>query len=360
MLFGDDDSKALQVAFVGGGDYAYANILPSLQYVKMDLVAMADPERERGLAAARQFGARRFYPSHQALLAKEEELDAVLVVAGTDAQGYPRHPELAAAALEAKRHVWVGTPPCSSADDMRTLTNACMKSEGKYVMAGIKKMFAPAYVKVAEILGSPAFGKPASFCMRYPLVLPPPEERTLDGRLTPRFLEFVQVYGLLLRLFGECQGVSYLRSTLTGDAVINLAYRGGLVGTLHLTGGQALTSPLERLEVIGQGANLVVENGVRLIYYRPGGRRGLGEGPSESSFIGPDEGAPIIWEPEFSLGKLYNKGLFLQGYVGCLSYFAQQTLAGESPKLGSLVDILHIMTAHDKILRGSERQWIDI
>jgi len=27
----------------------------------------------------------------------------------------------------------------------------------------------------------------------------------------------------------------------------------------------------------------------------------------QPNFIGPDAGAPLVWEPEFSLGKLYNK-----------------------------------------------------
>jgi hypothetical protein len=42
-----------------------------------------------------------------------------------------------------------------------------------------------------------------------------------------------------------------------------------------------------------------------------------------------------------------------------LGYFAEQLLEGESPKRGNLVDILNIMTVHDKILRASERQWIE-
>jgi predicted dehydrogenase len=309
---------------------------------------------------ARQFGARRYYPTHQALFEKEDDLDAAIIVSAPDADGYPRYPELASEALCAGLHTWIGMPPCSSADDISVFTEACMHSQGKFLMAGMKRMFAPAYVRVAEIVESQSFGSVSSFAMRYPVIMPPVGERTRDERLTPRFLEFVQPYSLLLRLFGEASGMSYARSAFTGDAVVTFGYRNGVVGTLHLTGAQAPTSPLERLEVIGHGANVVVENATRLTYYRKEGRRGDGDARHAHTFLGADENAPIVWEPEYSLGLLYNKQLFIQGYVGCLEHFAGHLLRNDSPKHGNLVDILHVMTVHDKLLRNGEHEWIEV
>ena len=37
------------------------------------------------------------------------------------------------------------------------------------------------------------------------------------------------------------------------------------------------------------------------------GACGTGGYGRQPNFIGPDAGAPLVWEPEFSLGKLYNK-----------------------------------------------------
>jgi predicted dehydrogenase len=357
MPFNYEYGKRLRVGYIGAGEHSYRNVLPSLQYAPIELVALADHHAERGLAVARQFGARHFYPNHKAMLAKEA-MDAVLIVVGPDVRGRPRYPELGAEALRAGFHTWVDAPPCASAADITSFTEACIASH-KYVVTGFKRMFAPAYRKVTEIVEDPAFGGASSFALRYPLSLPSAEQRA-NVQAVSTFLDFVQPYSLLLRLFGECEGLSYLRSGISGGAVISFRYRKGLVGTLHLTAGQAATSPLERFEVIGNGANVVVENGIRLLYYRQGGRRGQDSAGPVESFVGPDEGAPILWEPDFSLGQLYNKQLFLEGYVGCVRHFAERLLAGEPPKFGNLVEMMHIMTVYDKIRNGKEGEWINL
>lgn len=355
MLFNYEYENKLRVGYIGAGEHSYRNILPCFQYAPIELVALSDPDTDRGLAVARQFGARHFYPSHRALLAKEE-MDAVFIVVGPDADGRPRYPELASEALRAGFHTWIDKPPCSTVDEISIFTNACI-AKHKYLATGLKKMFAPAYLKVAEIIADPSFGGVSSFSMRYPLSLPP-EEKRQDTRAMSAFLEFVHPYSVLVRLFRECKGFIYMRSELSGGVVMCFRFRGNIVGTLHLAGGQSATSPLERLEVIGNGANVVVENGVRLIYYRSGGSRGEGGFGRAGSYIGPDDTAPIIWEPEFSLGQLYNKQLLLEGYVGCIQHFAQSLLDDKPPKHGNIVDIMHIMTVYDRIRDGKEDEWI--
>jgi len=357
MLFNYEYEKKLRVGYIGAGEHSFRNILPSLQYTPIELVALADHHADRGLAIARQFGARRFYPNHQALLNKEKgQFDAVLIAVGRDAVGRPRYPEIASEALKAGFHTWVDEPPCFSADEVMTFTSACMTCH-KYIVTGFKKMFVPAYLKVLKIIEDPSFGGVSSFSLRYPLIMPAAGKRS-DPLEMSSFLDFVRPYSLLLRLFGECQGFSFVRSDVSGGAVFNFRFRQGVVGSLHLAGGQAGTSPLERLEVVGNVANVVVENGTRLIYYRPGGSRGEGEFGRIDSFIGPDDAAPIVWEPEFSLGQLYNKQIFLQGYVGCIDHFAQRLLINEPPRHGNLVHMLHIMNVFDKIKTAQENSWV--
>ena len=288
--FSYEYEKKLKVGYIGAGEHSFRNILPCFQYAPIELVALADTDTERGLAVARQFGARHFYPNHKAMLAKEE-MDAVMIVAGPDAEGRPT-PELAADALRAGFHVWFDTPPCARRADVSTLTQACMR-KGKWAVAGFKRMHAPMYNKVADIIATPEFGGVTSFSMRYPVFMPAAEQLADDAAMLP-FLEMLHPYSLLVRLFGEARGVMYMRNEKSGGAILNFRYRNGVIGTLHLTAGQSATSPLERLEVIGNGGNVVVENASRLIYYRPGSFRGKGDIGREETFIGADATAPII------------------------------------------------------------------
>lgn len=355
-LLSHEYETKLRIGYIGAGEHSFRNILPCFQYAAVELVALADQDTERGLAVARQFGARHFYPNHKAMLAKEE-MDAVMVVLGPDAEGRPT-PAIAADALRAGFHVWFDMPPCANKNDVSTLTQACMR-KSKWAVAGFKRMFAPAYLKVAEIISTPEFGGVTSFSMRYPVFMPPDDQQSEDHLMAP-FLEALHPYSLLMRLFGDARGIMYMRNDSSGGAVLSLRYRNGVVGTLHLTAGQAATSPLERLEVIGNGANVVVENASRLTYYRPGGVRGKGQFGRDDTFIGADSTAPIIWEPEFSLGQLYNKPIFMQGYVGAIQYFAEHILTKTPPKHGNLVDILHMMTLYDKIRAGKENTYIEV
>ena len=284
------------------------------------------------------------------MLAKEE-MDAVFIATGQDSKGKLLCTDIAEEAIRAGFHVWVAPPPCTGKDQINQFTQACIKTR-KFVACGFKRMSAPAYQQVAAIMAEPSFGKVQSFYLRYPLAFPPkPEDASADS-LDP-FLEFVHPYSLLSYLFGECAEMQSWQSK-AGAGFINLRYRKGAVGTLHLTGGQAATSPLERLEVIGTGANVIVDNGVKLTYYRAGGTRGETDLGQSENYIGRHETGPVVWEPEFTLGNLYSKQLFLEGYVGSVQHFAERLLAGEPPKLGNLVDILHIMSMYDMIRTGKD------
>ena len=350
MLLNHEYDRKIRVGYIGSGEMSFRNILPCFHYTPIDLVAMADHNTDRGLAVARQFGARHFYPNHQAMLAKEK-MDAVFIVVGVDAEGQPRCTALADDVLRAGFHAWVAPPPCSSSKDIQVFTEACMKAH-KFVMTGYKRMFAPAYVKVAELTKDRRFGA-SSFYFRYPLAMPPKSARE-DGAARSAFLEFLHPYSVLMKLFGESDGFSILRGD-AGGVMMNLHYRSGVVGTLHLAAGLASSSPIEFLEVIGKGANITVENGIRITHYRADNApRDDGQ---PGTYIGSEDSGPIVWEPEFTLGRLHSNHLALQGWLGCVEHFAERLLAESAPTHGNLVDMLHMMTVFDKVWTLDERKW---
>ena len=333
--------RKVRAGFIGCGDHAYRNIFPTFQYTPIDLIAVCDLQAERAAAFARQFGARRSYTDHREMLAREQ-LDAVFIVAGYDEHHRPRYPQLAMETMQAGVHVWIEKPPAASLTEveaMRTVSRAT----GRFVAVGYKKMFFPAIAKAREISQRPEFGQPTSLAIRYPQELPPPEARA-DDRAMQGFLDhFFHPASIVQTIMGPVTTVSYQREARTGGSVSTMTFASGAVATMHLAGSHSWSGPLERLEIVGEGAFVVVENGVNLRYYRPGARRGQGGYGRAASYIGADEASPVVWEPEFSLGQLYNKNLFLLGYLPEVLYFCECVLDNRPPQMANLDDTLAMM-----------------
>lgn len=195
-------------------------------------------------------------------------------------------------------------------------------------------------MKAREIVHSQDFGRPTSIYVRYPLSMPAFDRRR-DLRASRDLLDHIYHPAAIIRfLMGDIARFSYEWEERTGASVTTFRFTSGAVGTLHFTAGASGSSPLERLEVVGEGANLVVENGTTLTYYRPAKRPAYGRAPS---FLVEDGVAPLRWEPEYSLGQLYNNNLFYLGYVPEILHFCEAILEGRLPEKGTLEDAREIM-----------------
>ncbi len=354
MEYNFEAARRIRAGFIGAGGHSYRNIYPCFQYAPVELVAIADHHADKAASFARLFGGERWYLTHGELLEKEK-LDAVFICTSFDASGKPRYPGIAVEAMRAGCHVWMEKPPAETTAEIEEMQRVSRET-GKYVAVGYKKMFFPSYVRVKEIIEGPDFGPVASVGLRYRLSLPPASKRD-DTAAWKGFMDICHPASALYQLCGPADELTFRRSA-SGDVAAILTFPRGVVCSLHLTGGQANTSPLERLEVIGKGANVLVDNCASLMYYRRGGDRGPGGYGRATSFIGPDEGAPIYWEPEFSLGNLYNKGMFLEGYVQQVDYFARCILAGEPPIIGSLEQAWHLTRLFEAFRYGPEGRTI--
>jgi predicted dehydrogenase len=327
----------LKVCFIGAGGHSYRNIYPTFQYAPVDLVAICDNDADRAAAYARLFGAKSVYTDYREMLEKEKP-DAVFIVTSYHPDGRVQATDIALDALKAGVHVWMEKPTAASVQEVQQLMEASRENK-RYAMSGLKKVFFPAIVKAKEIISSPEFGTPSSLYIRYPQDMPEFSDRSDLSKLRS-FLDHLYHPGAIINyLMGKIGKISYEREPFNGGSVTNIRFLSGAVGTLHMTAGISGSSPLERLEVVGNGANVVVENGVKLTYYRKADRPAYGK---SASFLVDDKVAPLYWEPEFSLGQLYNKNIFYLGYVPEVLHFCESILAGQPPQKGTLEESLEI------------------
>lgn len=341
------EERRVRVGFIGCGGHSFRWIYPSLQFAPVELIATCDTHEDRAEQYARQFGARRSYTDHREML-EREELEGVFIVTGYDAEGRPTYPPLAADCLRAGCHVWMEKPPAATAAEIQTLIQVSRET-GRFAMVGFKKCFYPAIEKVKEILGREEFGRPWHIYARYPEALPAEEDKGSPGRgPLHAFLDHIcHPASILVYLMGPAHALTYRRAP-SGAGFALVHFGEGALGCVDFAARQSGTSPLERLEVVGEGANVVVDNGVRLIYYRPGARGGYA---APGSYIGDDTGAPILWEPQFSLASMDAKTLALEGFLGEVTYFARCIMENREPERAGLADALAVMRIYEAFLR---------
>ncbi|MCE0498198.1 MAG: Gfo/Idh/MocA family oxidoreductase [Methylacidiphilales bacterium] len=337
-------SRKLRVCFIGAGQHAFRNIFPTFAFAPVELTAVCDLDPERAGNCARLFGALRTYTSHLEMLAKEKP-DLVFIVTSYDAQGLPVYPALAMDCLRAGAHAWIEKPPAGTSAEIREMMRVSAET-GRHVAVGLKKMFFPANLKAKGLSERPSFGRINCITARYPQQLPPHEERADNHKMVYFLDHMVHPHSVLLLLGGPLESLFVTRSA-SGAATVSLRFKSGAIGNLILSHGQSGSSFFERTEIIGEGENVVVDNNIRVTLYRSG-RQTAGYGRSGDYFsLYEDESGPLHWEPEFSLGQLHNKGLFLLGYAPEVIHYTTRLLEGKGPEYGTLEDALEMLLIYE-------------
>jgi predicted dehydrogenase len=342
VVYNSEYTRRLKTCFIGCGGHAIRNVYPTFQYAPVDLMAVCDLDPQRAAEAARIFGASRTYSDHHEMLAREKP-EVVFIVTSYDENGLPLYPRLAIDCMKAGAHAWIEKPPASSRKEVEAMMEVSRET-GKHVGVGFKKMFFPANVKAKEIISSPEFGKITSIVARYPQHFPSFQDRQNDNKMKWFLDHMVHPHSLLKLLAGDIDWIFVNPNEIEHSAMVSLKFKSGAIGNLHFAAGISGVSPFERTEIVGQGANVIVENNIRVIYYRKGTPPKYGRG---DSWFGPNEEAPLVWEPEFSLGQLHNKGIFLLGYAPEVIDFTTRILDGKAPEKGSLEDALEIAAVYE-------------
>ncbi len=347
--------RRLKACFVGAGGHSFRNVYPALRYAPVDLAAVSDIALDRAQAYAKLFGGERAYADHREMFAREKP-EIVFVVTAYHMDGRVQATDIAKDALAAGAHVWMEKPTAASLDEVRDLA-ARAKAADRQVMTGIKKVFFPAIEKLGEIVASPAFGRLSSLYLRYPQALPPTDKRG-DLVAMQSFLDHIYHPAAILNfLGGKIARASYEWEPHNGGSVLSFRYASGAIGTAHFAAGSSGASPFERVEAVGEGANAVVDNGTKLTYYR---RAALPTYGRAASFIQPDACAPLHWEPENSLGQLYNNNMFFLGYVPEILHLCDAVLDGRKIAKGSLDDVAEIMKLFEFFRRTPAGTWADL
>ena len=226
-------------------------------------------------------------------------------------------------------------------------------------MVGLKKMFFPANEKAKSLMDEPEFGPVALARLQYPQSVPILDdlERYRAGEpvtSTMCFLDHLcHPAALLVLLLGMPETLFYQRSS-TGAGLATFTFPGGAIASLALTAGQACNGGMERTVIVSaRGRHITVDNNIRVTYHRDAPTpEGQNYGSTPNFFTGDAGETTASWEPEFSLGQLYNKGLFLLGYAGEIDEFAKAVLEDRPFRKGHLEHAWQVTRIFEAFVEG--------
>lgn len=342
--------RNLQIALVGCGSHAFRNILPCLQYLPFNLIATCDLNELKAQKYAEKFGSGGYYTDYNTMLEKED-VEAVIAVLGYDDNGSPRYPSIVSDILKRGIPVWLEKPPAANSNELEIMINSAEKGS-TFFQVGFKKMFMPINLKAKEIINSKDFGEISSYKMRYPVDLPKKGFNLFEPE-SRRFIDdFVHVASSIVHLIGTPEKIMYHR-VRNGGGFATLYHKNNISGVVHFAKGASLLSPLERTEIIGTGENVIIDNNINMKHYKKGI---IGSYGRETSFV-PKSGRIEEYNVEFSLGQLYNKSLFIQGYYNELLEFYKSVINNDHPKKSGFKDSLNVMKIID-CFSGPENEFI--
>lgn len=357
------DEPEIRAAVIGCGSHSFRNIFPTFQFAPVKLVATCDFIEAKAKAFADKFGGERYYTDHREMLAKEQ-LDAVFIIVGNDKRGRPMYPSVAVDCLNAGCHAWIEKPPAATRRDVQAMMEASART-GKHVMVGYKKNFVQANQKAKELAHSDDFGGISLVTLQNPELIPSVEEfrqffdEEQDVPGVRKFMEHVcHPLGQMISLLGPPRTLMYERNSI-GAGVAVFTFASDAVCCIHLISGMALNGGVERTLIVSRqgvhgggregGRHIVVDNNTKLSYHR---NASYGYGDEPNFYKGATDQNTAVWEPEFSRGQMFNKGLFLLGYYDEVNEFARSILEVRAPKDATLEQAWYATQIFEKFAEG--------
>ncbi|MES2171191.1 MAG: Gfo/Idh/MocA family oxidoreductase [Actinomycetota bacterium] len=305
-------SAPTRIGIIGLGKHTFQTYYNSLRWAPdHDVVVAVDIDPQKIAQFTKLYAVPKTYTDYADAFANEE-LDAVLIQVG-HAANFP----IIRAALEAGVHVFVEKTPVlntAQADELIALQG----KTGKWVMVGWNRRFMTSYLMAKEIIGRDEFGGVRAYQSQFHAT--PYDEDAF------KINHIIHHFDLARWLLGEIR-LTHAQHVEFGDRLhaytISFESESGAIGTIQAASMLDELYPMERLELVGDRRNIVVDNVKNLVYNRPPVRKETFE-----PFALEDSSDALVWNQSHGYYPRFTN----HGYENELHYFVSSIRAGIEPQ----------------------------
>jgi predicted dehydrogenase len=236
--------------------------------------------------------------------------------------------------LNAGAYVFCERPVVSSLDEAHKLA-AMQEKTGRSVLTRLSRRFTPAYRMAWDTIRKPEFGEPSMYLAKYHAAPYASEDSFI-------WYHIIHHMDLARYLLGELRILAVDRVRLDDTRVgFNILFRSrsGCSGVLQTSSLQRGEYPVERVEITGDGRNLMVDNLRYVEYLRPTTSK---MDPASMTLGDADA---LIWKP--NAAHLDNYTYY--GFEACFSHIADCILAGRRSE-HDFSDTVHTIALIEQIL----------
>ena len=295
--------RPLSLGLVGVGRQMSEVLVPALMASRpWTIRAVCDPDQGQLDAFSHTFATESVYLDLERML-ESEQLDALLV-----AVGHRANFGILSAALNHGISVFVEKTPVLTVEEADQIVEL-QRRTGRWVMVGFNRRFAEPYRQAKQLVSEPAFGGVLMFQSQFHA-----RRYDVDSFVINHVIHHLDLARFLL---GEIDIVDVQRIAPSEGVVgytISFRVSGGGIGTIQSGSMLDARFPVERLELLGMGGNIVVDNLGRLVHNRAPGTAALVD----------ESGA---WNPTAYRAPHRN----LVGYESELAHFLENIRAGTKP-----------------------------
>jgi len=267
--------RPVALGLIGAGNFARGTLLPAMKGAPAHrLAAVATASGLSAHAAQQQFGVGRACDTHEQVFA-DDALDAVLILTRHDS-----HASLVAQALAAGKHVFVEKPLALDRGELKGVAEA-RASSGRLLMVGYNRRFSAAGMALQSTLA----GLRGPFQIDYRVNAGPidrdhwyQDPAIGGGRIIGECGHFVDLMihalgSLPVRVSAQALHDRGGRWLASDNLAATLGFADGSVATLRYLSCGDKRAPKERVEVLGDGALVILDDLRRLELHRGGKRR---------------------------------------------------------------------------------------